>query len=67
MIYTMLRSKHRPERDTNWHKKDVNAQKIIVLSLDKKPLTHILNYETAQSMWTKLCSIYERESKENAH
>lgn len=50
------------ERDTTWHKKD--AQKVIVLSLGKKSLTHILNCETAQSMWTKLCSIYERDSEQ---
>lgn len=52
------------EQDATWHKKDANAQKIIVLSLGKKPLTHILNCETAQSMWIKLCSIYERDSEQ---
>lgn len=55
------------EQDTTWNKKDANAQKVIVLSLGKKPLTHVLNCETAQSMWTKLCLIYERDSEQRKY
>ncbi|EFN74617.1 Copia protein, partial [Camponotus floridanus] len=51
-------------QDAAWLKKDANAQKVIVLSLGKKPMTHVLNCKTAQSMWAKLCAIYERDSEQ---
>lgn len=49
--------------DEAWKKKDANAQKVIVLSLTKKSLMHIINCNTAHDMWLKLCSIYERDSE----
>lgn len=42
-----------------WKKKDANTQRIIVLSLDKKPLMHVMNCKTAREMWTKLSNIYQ--------
>lgn len=63
-LYDVITGASTAARDTTWLKKDANAQKVIVLSLGKKPLTHILNCETAQSMWIKLCSIYERDSEQ---
>lgn len=52
------------ERDTNWHKKNANAQKVFVLSLRKKPLTHI-----KLQNGSKHCAPYMREivSKKNAY
>lgn len=46
-----------------WKRKDANAQKVIALSLNKKPLMHVLNCTTAHAMWSKLCTIYERDSE----
>lgn len=50
-----------------WKRKDANAQKIIALSLGKKLLMYVLSCNTAHSMWTKLCSIYERDSEQQKY
>lgn len=52
-----------PQDTVMWKKKDANAQRIIVLLLDKKPLMHILNCNTAREMWTKLSNVYQRENE----
>lgn len=48
--------------DGSWNKKDASAQKILALSLGKRPLMHVLNCDTAHAMSSKLCSIYKRDS-----
>lgn len=51
-------------RDNQWKKKDAVAQKIIVTTVDKKPLMHLLNCNTANEMWTKISAIYERDNEQ---
>lgn len=50
-----------------WHKSDNKAQRIIVTALGKLPKIHVLNCETASSMWTKLESVYEKKSQATIH
>lgn len=38
------------ERTQQWKKKDAVAQKLIVTTLDKKPILHVLNCNTAYEM-----------------
>lgn len=52
------------DRNAQWIKKDALAQKIIISTINKKPLTHLLSCTTAHQMWKKLCEIYERDSQE---
>lgn len=47
-----------------WKKKDVTAQQIIVTTIDKKMMMHILNCENSHEMYKKLCSSFERDVKQ---
>lgn len=49
---------------TEWVRKDALAQKVIVTSVDKQFLVHILNDTTSHAMYTKLCSLFEREAEQ---
>lgn len=59
----------KPETDTNgdWAKKDANAQEIIAVRMEEKPLTHIISCQTACEMWDKLMSIFEQKSQVSIH
>lgn len=46
-----------------WERKDAKAQKIIITSVDRKPLLHIMNSKTSKDMFDKICMIYERDSE----
>lgn len=48
-------------------KKDANAQKVIVLSLDRKPMMHVINCNTAREMWTKLSNVYQRDNEQQKY
>lgn len=52
------------QHDTAWKKKDATAQKIIVTTIEKKPMMHIMNCNTAREMWKKICTIYERDNEQ---
>lgn len=44
----------------NWARKDASAQKVIVMTIDKKIVVHIMNCETAKEMWDKITAVYQR-------
>ncbi|XP_029178651.1 uncharacterized protein LOC114946368 [Nylanderia fulva] len=46
-----------------WKKKDAKAKRIIVSTLDKHSLIHIVTCTTSHEMWQKLKDIYERDSQ----
>ena len=48
----------------DWLKKDARAQKLIVTSLEKQPLTHILTCTSSKEMFKKICSVYERDTEQ---
>lgn len=67
-----VRGTTQPEADheaavLKWHKSDNKAQRIIVTALGKQPKVHVLNCDTANSMWTKLESVYEKKSQATVH
>ncbi|KAK9694257.1 hypothetical protein QE152_g33671 [Popillia japonica] len=49
---------------TEFERRDAKAQKIIITTVDKKSLTHILSCNSSREMYAKICSIYERDSEE---
>lgn len=51
-------------RDNPWKKKDAIAQKLIVTTVDKKPLMHLLNCNTAYEVWMKISAIYQRDNEQ---
>lgn len=51
-------------RNETWKKKDANAQRVIVTTLDKKPMLHVMSCKTAHEMWIKIISIYERDNEQ---
>jgi hypothetical protein len=52
------------QRTEAWKKKDANAQRVIVTTLDKKPLLHVMSCKSAHDMWIKITSIYERDTEQ---
>lgn len=50
-----------------WEKNDAKAQQLIVTRMEEGPLTHILSCETACEMWSKLKSVYDKESVVSIH
>lgn len=51
-------------RTVEWRKKDAQAQKIIVTTIEQGPLMHVINCDTAYDMWCKLQNIYQRDSEQ---
>lgn len=51
-------------RTAEWNKKDAQAQKMIVTTVDQGPLMHIINFDSAYKMWIKLQAIYQRDSEQ---
>lgn len=52
-----------PEKNAKWKKKDANLQKLIVTTLNKKLLLHVLDCKIAHEMRIKICIVYERDSE----
>jgi len=50
-----------------WKTNDSKTQEIIVTRIEEGPMIHILNCETANQMWTKLLSVYEKKSEVSLH
>ena len=48
-------------------RKDGVAQKFIVTSIERQPMTHILNCENAKAMWDKLHAVYESKTDTSIH
>lgn len=46
-------------------KADKAARKLIVTTVERKPLDFLLNCTTARKMWTKLNAVYDMKSDEN--
>ncbi|KAK9701798.1 hypothetical protein QE152_g30365 [Popillia japonica] len=51
------------EKDV-WLKKDAKAQKIIVTTIERKLMMHIINCERAKDMFDKIKNIFEKSSHE---
>lgn len=53
------------EKLATWTKANSKAKKLLVLSLDTKPLLRVALCETAKDIWDKLHQIYDSQSAEN--
>lgn len=49
---------------TEWNRKDARAQKIIITSIERQPLIHILVCKTSHEMFKKICAMYERDTQQ---
>ncbi|XP_046143140.1 uncharacterized protein LOC123988147 [Osmia bicornis bicornis] len=45
-----------------WLKRDAKAQEILVTRIEQGPLTHLLSCTSSREMWSKLKSVYDKES-----
>ena len=52
---------HWQQANSAWSKADIKCQKLIVTSVDDRPLEYLMNCETSVEMWEKLLSIYEQK------
>lgn len=56
-----------PTEKTSWSRDDAKAQTILVTRMEPGPQAHILSCETANEMWNKLKSVYDKESTVSIH
>ncbi|XP_031332371.1 uncharacterized protein LOC116162795 [Photinus pyralis] len=52
---------------SKWLRNDAKAQELIVTRIEQGPLTHLLSCETSKEMWSKLKSVYDKESVVSVH
>lgn len=50
-----------------WKKANKITKEILVTTLDKKPLSLIMNCDTAREIWIKLLNIYEQNSADSIY
>lgn len=50
-----------------WLKDDAKTQELLVTRMEEGPLTHLLSCESAKEMWTKLKTVYDKESVVSVH
>lgn len=55
------------KKKADWEKRDAKAQKLIISSLGKGSMLHIINCKTSEEMFKKLSSIYERDSDQQKY
>lgn len=52
------------DEKADWSRKDARAQKIIITTIDKKMMAHIINCKTAKEMLDKLSTLFDRDSEQ---
>ena len=50
-----------------WTKNDGIAQRIIATTVEKTPMLHIINLESAKEMWDKLHEVFENKTEVSIH
>lgn len=55
------------EEINKWMKEDAKAQELLVTRMEEGPLTHVLSCETSKEMWSKLKTVYDKESVVSVH
>jgi len=58
---------NRLEPTDKWKKDDAIAQKVLITTIDKRPLLHLLDCKTAFEIWTKIKTIYERDNEQQKY
>lgn len=51
-------------QNNDFQTRDAKAQKIIMMTVDKKVMIHIMTCETAKQMYDKLCALFERSGED---
>lgn len=68
-VVTGAARKPRPAEDTDgklleaWLKKDACGKKMLILTIDRSLQSHIMNYTTANQMWSKICEMFEKKGE----
>ena len=68
-VVTGAARKPRPTEDTDgklleaWLKKDACGKKMLILTIDRSLQSHIMNYTTANQMWSKICEMFEKKGE----
>lgn len=63
-LYQRVTQKIPKKKNYVWERKGANAQKVLLITIDQKPLMHIINCDTALEMWIKLLNMYERDNEQ---
>ncbi|XP_078051636.1 uncharacterized protein LOC144477775, partial [Augochlora pura] len=53
--------------EKDWELKDAKAQRLIITSIERKPLMHLLNCLTSREMFNKLSKIYGKDTEQNKY
>lgn len=61
------KSKCPSENKEEWEKKDAIAQRIIVTTIDKKVLMHLINCSSANEMFDKIKLLFERDNQQQKY
>ncbi|XP_059054417.1 uncharacterized protein LOC131848536 [Achroia grisella] len=64
-LFEIIASNNELKKDGDWERKDAQAQAIIITSIDKKHVQHLLNCENAKDMFDNLCSLYDGSEERN--
>lgn len=51
--------------NSEYEKKDITAQRVLITTLGEQPLTHIVTCNSASEMWSKLQSLFEQKSEQS--
>lgn len=55
------------KKKDEWARRDAKAQKMIISSISKEPMLHLMNCKTSKDMYDKLAGIYERDSEQQKY
>ena len=54
-------------RVAEWRKKDMQAQRMIITTVEDQPLTILMSCESSAQMWSKLVGIYDQKGDLSIH
>lgn len=58
-LYGIIDGSNEHPREKDWEKRDAQAQKIIIQTVDKVLLTQLITCQTAKEMYEKICEIFD--------
>lgn len=56
-----------PKPYTEWIKADAKAQELIVTRMEEEPVSYLFSCNSSHEMWSKLQSVYDKESTVSVH
>lgn len=67
MFKTVEKVTELKNKNEGWKTRDATAQKIIVTTMDRKPMIHVFTCITANEMWIKLHTIYQMNTAQKCN